>query len=65
MVLSCRFEPGFYGKSDLSSSQFATTPIRRFEFHKRRQLFICAHNEALTAAMRVSNEDYPPARING
>jgi hypothetical protein len=31
---------------------------RRFEFHKRRQLFLRAHNETLSVvAMRVSNED--------
>jgi hypothetical protein len=30
---------------------------RRFEFYKRRQLFIGAHNETLSiTAMRVSNE---------
>jgi integrase len=36
----------------------------QFEFHKRRQLFICADNEALTVAMCVSNEDYSTARIH-
>jgi hypothetical protein len=31
---------------------------RRFEFHKRRQLFICSHNETLSvAAMCVNNPD--------
>jgi len=40
-------------------------PNRRFEFHKRHQLFIRAHNETLSiAAMRVSNEDCSPVGIN-
>jgi hypothetical protein len=38
----------------------------RFGFQKRSQLFIRSHNEPLpVAAMRVSNPDRPPARING
>ena len=38
---------------------------RRFEFHKRRQLFIRTHNEELTvAAMRVCNPDRLPVGIN-
>jgi hypothetical protein len=38
---------------------------RRFEFDKRRQLFIRTTNKAPTvAAMSVSNEDSPPARIH-
>src|SRR5260370_19714220 len=37
---------------------------RRFKFHKRGQLFIRTHNEALSiVAMRVSNEDCSPFRI--
>jgi hypothetical protein len=41
-------------------------PNRDFKFHKRRQLFICTHNEALTvAAMCVSNDDRSPVRIHG
>jgi hypothetical protein len=36
-----------------------------FQFHKRSQLFIRTHNEALSViAMRVSNPDRSPARIN-
>jgi len=37
----------------------------RFEFHKRSQLFICAHNETLSVtAMRISNPDRSPVRIH-
>src|SRR5882724_9815712 len=40
------------------SNQFAASANRRFQFHKRRQLFIRTHNETLSAiAMRVSNPD--------
>ncbi|PYK35155.1 MAG: hypothetical protein DME54_05700 [Verrucomicrobia bacterium] len=46
------------------SRQFAATPNRRFEFQKRSQLFISTHNEALTVAMCVSNEDGSPTRIH-
>jgi hypothetical protein len=35
-------------------------PNRRFEFHKRPQLFIGPHNETLSVAMSVSNEDRSP-----
>jgi len=39
---------------------------RRFEFNKRRQLFLSTHNEALPiAAMRVSNKDCSPVGIHG
>jgi hypothetical protein len=39
---------------------------RPFQFQKRSQLFIGSHNEPLfVAAMRVSNEERSPARING
>jgi hypothetical protein len=35
----------------------------RFQFHKRSQLFIRATNETPSVvALRVSNEDRPPAR---
>jgi hypothetical protein len=30
---------------------------RRFHFHKRSQLFIRAHNETLSAALRINNEN--------
>jgi hypothetical protein len=34
------------------------------KFEKRRQLFICSHNETLSVvAMCVSNEDRPPVAI--
>ena len=34
------------------------------QFNKRRQFFISTHNEALTVAMRVSNEDRSSAGIH-
>jgi hypothetical protein len=38
---------------------------RRFEFYKRRQLFIRSHNETLSViAMRVCNPDRSPVGIN-
>jgi len=40
------------------SRQFAASANRRFQFHKRSQLFIGVHNETLSiAAMCVSNEN--------
>jgi hypothetical protein len=39
---------------------------RRFEFQKRRQQFIRTHNKALSiVAVRVSNPDRSPLRIDG
>jgi hypothetical protein len=38
---------------------------RRFKFQKRSQLFIRAHNEALTAAMRVNDEDFAYCAAGG
>jgi hypothetical protein len=39
---------------------------RRFQFQKRSQLFIRAHNETLSVvAMRVSNPDCSSLRIHG
>jgi hypothetical protein len=39
---------------------------RRFEFHKRSQLFLLAHNETLSvAAMSVGNENRSPFGIHG
>jgi hypothetical protein len=44
------------------SNQFAVSAHRRFEFQKRDQLLIGAHNETLSvAAMRVNNPDCSPA----
>jgi hypothetical protein len=38
----------------------------QFELHKRRQLFIRMHNEALSvAAMCICHKGCPPARIRG
>jgi len=39
------------------SRQFTATPNRRFQFHKRSQLFIRVHNETLSVAMRIDNKD--------
>jgi hypothetical protein len=39
-------------------------PDRRFEFHKRGQLFIRMHNETLSITMRISNPDCSPVGIN-
>jgi hypothetical protein len=39
---------------------------RRLQFKKRSQLFIRMHNETLSAAaMRISNPDRSPMRIQG
>jgi hypothetical protein len=44
------------------SRQFAASAGRRFEFHKRGQRFIRAHNETLSvAAMGVSNPNCGPS----
>jgi hypothetical protein len=55
-----------FGK--ISLTRQANSPPRanrRFEFQKRRQLFIRMHNETLSvAAMCVSNPDRSPVRIN-
>jgi hypothetical protein len=38
---------------------------RRFEFHKRSQLFICVHNETLSVVpVCVGNPDRSPVGIN-
>jgi hypothetical protein len=45
------------------SMQKPATPNRRFQFQKRRHLFIRTHNETLSViAMRVSNPDCSPSR---
>jgi hypothetical protein len=39
-------------------------PHRRFEFHKRSQLFIRSHDVTLSViAMRIDNPDCPPFAI--
>jgi hypothetical protein len=39
---------------------------RHFQLQKRRQLFICAHNETLSVvAVSVSNPDPSPLEANG
>jgi len=46
------------------ASQFGARANRRFEFHKRSQLFIRVHNETLAvAAMRISYKDRSPVAI--
>ncbi len=46
--------------------EFTATPNRRFQFEKRGQLFIGAHNETLSVvAMCVCNPDRSPLRIKG
>jgi hypothetical protein len=48
------------------SNQFAATANHRFEFQKRSELFIRAHNERLSVvAMRVCNPDCSTARSHG
>jgi hypothetical protein len=48
------------------SRQFAARANRRFQFHKRRQLFFGTHNETLSiVAMCVSNEDRSLFAIHG
>jgi hypothetical protein len=55
-----------FGKNPASlSSQFAASANRRFQFHKRTQFLICAHNETLSVvAVRVCNPDRSPLGIN-
>jgi hypothetical protein len=49
-----------------SSSQFAATPNRRFEFDKSGQLFIRTHNEPLSViAMCVHDPDCSSLKIDG
>ena len=36
----------------------------RFPFQKRSQLIICAHNEALSIAVRICNKDRSPRTIH-
>jgi hypothetical protein len=45
--------------------ELAATANRRFKFRKRSQLFIGAHDETLSIAMRVSNPDCSPFTIHG
>jgi len=47
------------------SRQFTASADRRFQFHKRRQLFIGMHNEPLSLAMRVNDPNCAPLGING
>jgi hypothetical protein len=48
------------------STQIPHNPNRRFEFHKRSQLFIRSHDETLSVvAMCVRNPDRSPVGIHG
>jgi hypothetical protein len=57
---------------DSLSSLILTAPApvflsqnRRFQFHKRSQLFIRTHNEPLSVvAVRINNPDCSPVGIN-
>jgi hypothetical protein len=46
------------------SNQFTAPANHRFEFEKRRQLFIRAHNETLSVATMCVNNPDPFAREN-
>jgi hypothetical protein len=61
-LIQIRFSDAEFCKNVANlSNQFAANANRRFEFHKRSQLFIRAHKEALSvAAMSVSNPDCSP-----
>jgi len=45
------------------ASQFGARANRRFEFHKRSQLFICSYYEMLCVAMCVNNPDRSAFKI--
>ena len=65
MVLSCRFEPGIYEKSDRLVKPIRDKPERPI-FNKRAEFFVGVHDEPLSvAAMRVNNPDRSPLRIHG
>jgi hypothetical protein len=46
------------------SRQYAALPKCRFDFHKRSQLSIRPHNEALPVAISI-NEDRSPFKVEG
>jgi hypothetical protein len=49
----------------LDARNLKSASNRRFQFYKRRQLFIRTHNETLSiVAMRVSNPDRSPVGID-
>ena len=59
------FSDAEFGKNRANcQTQFAASANRRFQFQKRGQLFIRAHNETLSVvAMRVCNPDRSPASM--
>jgi hypothetical protein len=44
--------------SPVISPWFLVTPNRRFQFDKRRQLFIGTHNETLSVIARIALESF-------
>jgi hypothetical protein len=60
------FNDAEFGKNPTArQAKSPPPPSRRFEFHKRSQLFIRTHNETLSvAAMCVCNKDRSPVGIN-
>jgi hypothetical protein len=61
-LIQIRLSDAEFGKNVANlSNQFAVTANRRFQFHKRSQLFIGTHNEPLSVvAMRVCNPNRSP-----
>jgi hypothetical protein len=58
--------PRVWKKSRQLVKTNAVSANRRFQFQKRRQLFIRTHNETLSVTvMRVCNEDRSPVGIHG
>jgi hypothetical protein len=59
------FEDAVFGENYANlSRQFPASADCLFKFHQRSQLFIRAHDEALSVgAMRTSNEERPPVGI--
>jgi hypothetical protein len=54
-----------FEKNLTASQDNSVTSNRRFEFHKRSQLFIRSHNETVSVvAVRICNEDRSPVGIN-
>ena len=65
-LIQDRLSDAEFGKNLANlSKQFAVSADRRFEFQKRRQLFIRSHNETLSVvAMRIGNPDRSPVGVN-
>jgi hypothetical protein len=64
-LIQIRLATPSFEKISTASQGNSATPNRRFEFHKRSQLFIRVHNETLSVvAMRVCNPNCSPVGIN-